>query len=303
MKKTLGGIILNPYCGNYCVFCFNTKRLSPEKLRELEHNIYRNLIELRKKGIKHLEISGSDPIEYDKIIPLIKYIKKMGFEIVQLSTHGKRLSDKQFLSEFLLSGIDRLRIPLYGSNAKVHDSVTRTPGSFDMTIKGIKSILKVTNDIQIQISCLIVQQNKENLIELLDLVRKNNISNSYFSVPCVSNDDYSYYVPMKDLGQYVKKVYEYSKELKYPLKFLEIPYCVFGEFSNSIDNLTKPPDLGKFCQPPKEFRSKEKDTPSYRLKMKIDMCKDCSCSNKCDGFFVNDIDKFGTGKLKPIRNI
>ena len=149
MKKEYGGIILNPYCSNYCVFCRRVPRLSLAELKQQEINIYKNLVDLKKRGISKIEISGADPVEYPKLNSLVKYIKEIGFEFVQLSTHGKKLADKKFANALIKAGVDKFRIPLYGHIAKVHDSVTRKEGSFNATVKGIRNVLKLAPRLQI----------------------------------------------------------------------------------------------------------------------------------------------------------
>jgi len=300
-NQKFGGIILNPLCSNRCVFCGNIPiKTSDVEIKQQKIKVYKNLIDLKNQGIKKIEISGGDPLEYDEIVLLIKHIKKMGFEFVQLSTNGVRLSNESFLNKLASSGVDKLRIPLYGSNAEVHDSVTRTKGSFDATFNGIKRLLEKSSNIEIQISCLIVNQNKDNLIELVDLVKGLGITDFYFSIPCVAYNDYSFYIPSKNLGPYAKDVFNYGLKINYNIQFMEIPYCVFGRIDESINNSCGPPNLGKHCQPSEKFRTSIKDLPSYRIKRKVDMCNSCKASSFCDGFFVNDIDKFGVGDLKPI---
>ncbi|UZE93283.1 MAG: radical SAM protein [Candidatus Nealsonbacteria bacterium] len=300
-KKEYGGIILNPGCSNSCVFCGGHFKKSESEIKHQLIDCYRNLVDFKEQGIKKIIISGSDPLEYEEIIQVIEYIKKSGFEFIQMATNGVRLSDKQFLEKFVKSGIDKLRIPLYGSNSEIHDAVTQTPGSFTRTLRGIKGVLKKAPDIKIQISSLILQQNKDNLLDLMDLVEsKLNIRNMTFSVPCITDNDYSYYLPFKDLTPYVRKVYHQASRMNYKVLFTEIPYCVFGFISKSINNTCLPPNLGKYCQPPSSERTSIKDMPSYRLKKKIKMCENCKASPFCDGFFVNDIDRFGSGDLKPL---
>lgn len=300
---------MNPGCINSCVFCGRDTRKkgipSPSevrrvKIKEEAINCYRNLINFKKQRIKNIEISGGDPLEYERIVQMIEYVKKTGFESVRIATNGVRLSDKHFLDRFIKSGIDELRIPLYGSNPKIHDSVTQTPGSFTRTLKGIKGIIRKAANIEIQVSSLMLKQNKDNLLDLMDLVEdKLNIKNINFSIPCISNNNYSYYIPSKDLGSYVRKVYDYASETGYGVSFTEIPYCVFGYIDKvRIDNICLPPNLGKYCQPSLRVRTPIKDMPSYRLKRKIKMCEGCKASLFCDGFFINDIDKFGPGDLK-----
>jgi len=307
-KKDYGGIVLKPGCSNSCVFCglpeMRKTTVSSTEIRRQVVNSYKNLIDFKKQGIRNIVISGNDPLEYKRITQMIEYMKKTGFEFIQMATNGVRLSDNYFLDRFIKSGIDKLIIPLYGSNSKIHDSVTQTPGSFIRTLKGIKGILKKAADIKIQINSLILQQNKDNLLDLMDLVEsKLNIKDINFSIPCITNCSYySYYIPFKDLGPYVRKIYDYALKMNYKISFTEIPYCVFGYIDRArIDNAGLPPNLGKYCQPPKPVKTSIKDMPSYRLKRKIKMCKNCKASPFCDGFFINDIDRlFGTGDLKPL---
>lgn len=300
-KNDWGGIILTPKCSNFCIFCREFPKLSPKELRKQEISVARNLSYLRKQGIKRIDISGNDPIEYDGIVPLIKYIKEIGFEYVQLSTHARRLSEETFLKELVYSGVDKIRIPVYGSSAEIHDSVTRAENSFSETLAGLKNLLDMTREIDIQISSLILENNRSDLEGIMDLVKNLGINDFYFSVPYVIDNDYSYYIPLKDLKSPVRKCLRYAKETGFPLKFMEIPYCVLGEFSDSINNVSSPPNLGKYCQPPKELRSGKKDWPSYRIKIKTVICDECECSDFCDGFILDDIRKFGIGGLEPVK--
>ena len=305
-KKTTGGIILNAGCSLSCVFCGGGRKRTESEMKEQALNAYRNLKDLKEKGYEKIAISGSDPIEYEYITELIKYIKEdEGFEWVQLSTHGTRLADSSFLKKMILSGVDELRMPIYGSTAKIHDSVTQKRGSFNKIITGIKNLLKRTNRINIQISCLIMKQNTNDLLNIVDFVDGLGIKNFYFSIPCLvphlPQDYSSFYIPIKDLSPYLKKLYKYALKVNNKIFFLEIPFCAFGKFdSEHIRNISGPPDLGKYCQPPESYKTSIPSLPSYRVKKKVKMCERCKASSQCDGFFCNDIDRYGVGKLKPI---
>ncbi len=304
MYKQSGGIIINPGCGLSCVFCGGNKKPSREVLRVQEINAYKNLKDFKHEGVKKIAISGSDPIEYEKITELIQYVKKEGFELIHLSSHGTRLANPSFFNKFIRSGIDELRVPIYGSGAKIHDSVTRKPGSFTKTVTGIKRILKKAPGIKIQISCLIMEQNKKDLLNIVNFINGLGIKNFYFSVPCLvslAEKDYSFYVPLKDLPPYLRKLYKHALKINKDTLFLEMPFCVFGELNlKNIDNQCYPPDLGKYNQPPENIRTQIPSLPSYRLKKRVDICKGCRASRYCDGFFVNDVSRFGTGKLQGI---
>ena len=300
--KEWGGVIISPCCKNNCFFCKPNKKIDKNLLGKEKINVFRNLIDFKKKGVKKIDISGCDPIEYEHIAELIDYIKKLGFTEIQLSTHGRYFSNKVFVRKIELAGLTKVRIPLYGSKPEIHDMLTGAKGSFKETIRGIRNLSKTK--IKIQISTLITAKNKDDLTQLADLVKGLGITDFYIAVPLLSfRRNRSFYVPLKDLKPYLEKIYDHSKKTNYDIKFFEIPYCVLGFYDKSINNKTYPPDLGKYCQPAKKYKTNIKDIPAYRVKIKTKICKKCLCDDSiCDGFLKRDIEKFGIGDLKPIQN-
>jgi MoaA/NifB/PqqE/SkfB family radical SAM enzyme len=299
--KEWGGVIISPCCKNNCFFCNPEKKKDKNSLYKEKISVFKNLIDFKKKGIKKIEISGCDPIEYEHILELIKYIKGLDFAEIQLSTHGRDFSNKGFVRKNELAGLTKVRIPLYGSKPEIHDMLTGAQGSFRETIRGIINLSKTK--IKIQISTLITAENKNDLTQLADLIKGIGITDFYISVPLLSfRGNRSFYVPLKDLKPHLKKIYDYSKKIDYDIKFFEIPYCVLGFFNESINNKTYPPDLGKYCQPIKKHKTNIKDMPAYRVKIKTKICKKCLCDSICDGFLKRDIEKFGVGDLMPIQN-
>lgn len=160
---TIGGIIIDPGCSNHCIFCRGRSLANVHSIKTQEHKIEESIKYFVKKKINHIEISGGDPIEYEKIVQLINLLRKKGFVFIQLSTHGRRFADKEFASQISGSGLKKVRIPIYGSNSEIHDSVTHSKGSFDETVKGIINLNSYAPEVEIQISCLVLQQNKNNL--------------------------------------------------------------------------------------------------------------------------------------------
>lgn len=303
MEKDIGGVIINPSCENYCVFCRKVPKAGQAELRRQEVNILKCLLEFRQKGLTRLEISGADPIEYGKIEGLIKYAKNSGFGFVQLSSHGNKLGQNDFFKKIIKTGVDKLRVPVYGSKKEIHDSITRKKGSFNSVLKGIRAIKKSAPAIKIQVSNLIVDQNKNDLVSWLKLMNKLAIDDYYLSIPFrknVAGNKHKYYIPIKNLPPYAGKVMEYSEKHDMPVTFMEIPFCVFGEINDNIINNCLPPDHGKYCQPEGELKTKIKDLPVYRLKSKAVMCKKCKADSFCDGFSKSDLEEFGTGNLKAI---
>ncbi|MBN2422215.1 radical SAM protein [Candidatus Woesearchaeota archaeon] len=281
-----GVIIISPGCKNRCVFCLNTytRPLTAEGIRNQEIIIAKKLIKYKKQGCENINISGNDALEYDKLVPMIKYIKKIGFKQILLCTHGRISQNSGLIIELIDAGVTSFRIPVYGSNAEIHDSVTQAIGSFDEAIRGIKLINEAGKS-QLRLLTVVVQQNKEDLIGILKLAMSFNPVNFGIDVAHLYPDvkSYSFCVPYAELGKYLRELIEFKIKNNIPnISFNDIPYCVFGR------------DY-EFINMPKNAFKHEKP------KVKVPMCRSCSLSYKCEGFFLNDIKRFGIGNLKPLK--
>ena len=285
---------------NHCVFCGGQEKVSENKLKEQLTKIASSIKEYKEKNIKNIEISGCDLGNYPALPKLIKYLKDEGFSYIKLSTNGLNLADKKFADDLIEAGLDIVRIPLYGPK-KNHDAIVQNNGAFTAVMQALKNL---SGKIKIQISSLIMEQNKKVLVEIIKLAKNAKANSLYFSVPCLyttNANDYSntldYYIPVKNRSKFIRVAFEHLSKL--PVGFIEIPYCVFGKMSDRINNLTFVPDMGE-CQPQNPHNSHVMDIPNYRLKSKEDICKSCKANSKCDGFFLNDVKRFGTGNLEPI---
>ena len=297
-KEEFGAIILRTGCSLSCVFCGGHAERKEIEIAKQEREAHNNLKKFKEDGFKNIVISGSDPIEYEYIAELIKYIKKEGFKSVRLSTHGVLLSSQKLADKLIRAGLNQLKVPIYGSNAQIHDSVTGKKGSFEDTVTGIRYILKNAPQIKFEITTIVVKQNKDDLVNIVDFVNHLRVNSHRFSTVFLMEDIKNieaFYIPLKNLPVLVKPLYSSILQIESKARLFEIPFCVVGKLdTKNIDNQVNIPQY----VPRKEQREW---IPSYRRKKKIEMCKKCKAFDFCDGFLVKDINRFGTGKLQAIE--
>ncbi len=295
-------------CKNSCLFC-NPQRLIKSKvcekdLKNIEIKLLRQAGDLYKKGLnRYVEISGSDPIEYRKIAPFINYLKnELKCGTVMLSTHGRDLHNEKLVKDLKRAGLDELRIPLYGSTATVHDSVTQERGSFKETLKGIKNIVKHAPAIKMKISSLIMKQNHRDLLKTFNLANEY-ASEIMFSIPCISNLRYAqkFALPFEKIRNSLLSLLALSEKTEKPFSISDIPFCVFGFFRKNIINLTGPPATSSAYSIPDVYKSGIANLPNYRVKRRLRICDSCYFRFKCDGFFNNYLDLFGVPPFKPLK--
>ncbi|MCK5026510.1 MAG: radical SAM protein [Nanoarchaeota archaeon] len=303
VKKSVVIIELNS-CKNSCLFC-NPKGIRRtigfKEMKQIEVHLLKQVNDLKRRGFKEVEISGCDPIEYDKITGFIKWLKKNSFKQVMLSTHGRDLHNIELVNEFKKAGLDQLRIPLYGSNAKIHDSVTQCKGSFKETLNGIRNIQKYAPGINILITSLIMKQNYKDIANIFSLAA-NYSSDISFSLACLKDDakELDIGIHFDKIKPYLISLLELSEKSNAQLNIIDIPFCIFGFYRKNIINISGPPVTARIYSIPEEFKSNVQNLPSYRIKRKLNICSRCNLRDRCDGFFHQYTKLFDLSYLKPL---
>lgn len=311
MKKGALIISSNIRCANTCLFCSGGAVLkSKDEIRKETLKQVKSFIDNKYKFV---EISGCDPIEMPEILlESVRMLSEAGIEVL-LSTHGRGLADLDFAKKLADAGVDSIRIPLYGKDPYQHskvadiNNVSGDPSSFSEALLGICNAHEV--GIKIRAQTLITQHNKNDIENIfLTYAAATDDSVDFYTVGVVgiSSLDYSYtrdwYVPLKDIGPYIKDLLnsEFLKERDF--RVLDVPYCVCGCVDERMDNsLNTVPDLGN-QEIESNMASKNNDRiPHYREKKYLDICEKCIAKDKCGGYNLNDQMMFGTWGVTPLR--
>jgi MoaA/NifB/PqqE/SkfB family radical SAM enzyme len=300
-------------CMNCCTFCSGSSAYEDPEVK------FARLIDeidfFLKDGIKKIEISGGDPGEYERIAEIILYLRENGVEEIVLSTHGRTLKDKALVEQLKLAGVSAIRMPFYGSTASIHNKTAQyypTAGNaFEDTLAGLRNCVEA--EIMITGFTLINQYNKEDINNIISLYLENTdagkwLGKLYIGITFISDLNYSYtkdwFLPLKNMGPYVRDIWDNAPPLPghTAFSFLDIPYCVLGEYTSLIENkFSGLPNLGKHKITELENRSTISDTiPHYRIKSYFDECERCVLNDICGAIPLNEIKMFGTYGLKAI---
>src|SRR5262249_1921186 len=139
---TFGLVLHASRCSNNCVFC-GTKEFG-----RIDENVAADVRRLHAalesgEEITGVEISGNDPAEYPALPELVASVRELVTAApIKLASHGKAFADESFVDKLLEAGVTEFVIPIYGHTSAVHDAVTRTPGSFVQTIRGLKNVVR-----------------------------------------------------------------------------------------------------------------------------------------------------------------
>ena len=218
-------------CSNSCVFCRAGDRDLPEDLaRAAEIKLHRETIDLQRRGIANLNVSGSEPLKYSKIIAYLRWARPL-FRKITLLDPGNRLHDESFARELAETGVDVFVIPLYGSRAPVHDRCVGNRGAFGQVTKGISSLLKHKNKAQrVEISTIILKQNAAEVTRLPAMLKRRfGIASLAVNSPMAAEEAVGRFfgdfnVPYEKIRQVVLDLVR-TPDFNFHLRY--IPPCLF----------------------------------------------------------------------------
>lgn len=133
-------------CNLYCRHCYEGSSQNIE-ISDMSMQDFKTAVNaLYSIGIKRIQLVGGEPLIHPQIAEIIK-IAKDTFEFVEVYTNGTMLTDE--LLELITDRKVALAFSLYAEDSAVHDYVTCTKGSYDLTIDRIHKALNLGNTVRV----------------------------------------------------------------------------------------------------------------------------------------------------------
>ncbi len=271
-------------------------------------------LKLGREGRDLLILSGGEPTIRKDIFDLISFARKeLNYEYIQLETNGRMFSYRNF-AEMMVETIDKspVKIPYYITNknhfsfrvsihsdaALIHDKITRTNGSFNQTVEGIKNLKNL--DQHVITNTVISKVNYQSLPHIAKFLIKTGIDELEFSfihaVNSVYENNRNIMLSLKEAEPYIKNLIEVANKENVCLYVENVPYCYLEGNENLLSNLYYPPDA--------ETRLKIIDIDGNYIESDSDKIKcvhsvSCKYGPACEGLYENYFKSFGFEDVKP----
>jgi radical SAM protein with 4Fe4S-binding SPASM domain len=165
---------LNDVCNLECKHCYQVREKDKE---ELDIDLILEQVEELKKITGYdnhiFRLSGGEVTLRRDLFQIIRKIVDKGY-FTEVISNGV-LIDTAYAFALKSSGVHMCQISMDGSNANVHDFI-RGQGSYDKTIKGIKSILKANIPLELKFT-LIKGVNIDDIYNMFSLCSQLGIKN------------------------------------------------------------------------------------------------------------------------------
>lgn len=235
MTRKEGGayiFFVTPVCNNRCFMC-----CAPIKQETItEHPPFDYVKEEIDKlsDMKEIYLTGGEPTTSPYLFRLIDYIKNKEPEAkVNIVTNGRMFFYKNFTRKMINSGVNKIVTEIYGSNSELHDKITRTPGSFEQTIEGIKNLIEFEQYIELRL--VVHKMNYKKLPEMALYVSQNlhdvkKVVMFPFNIVshALKNRDLLQ-ITYKDIIPFLEESIEIFKKRNMNLELYHIPFCVIDK--------------------------------------------------------------------------
>ena len=141
-------------CNLSCQHCY----LAPRGRVVLTGDETRGVIDdLEELGCFILTLTGGEIFLRRDTLDIVRYARDRQFA-VELLTNGNYIS-AETAQELARLGISRVQVSIYSADPEVHDRITRTRGSLERTIAGVKALTE--RGIKVVAACVVMSINLE----------------------------------------------------------------------------------------------------------------------------------------------
>ena len=142
-----------PDCNIGCVLCSNPVEGYRHTTDQYSFEIIRNKLLDYKRGLRtfvkfdevgdYFNLTGGEPTLHPDFLKILALIRtEFPQNLIRLLTNGRTLSEPDFARRACgIAGLPfEIAVPMFGGDAKSHEAISRTPGSFSQTVQGLRNL-------------------------------------------------------------------------------------------------------------------------------------------------------------------
>ncbi len=170
-------ILTGAACNNNCLFCMEEDRAA-----RAAHVGGQSRQDIRAMLSSHAErdevlFTSGEPTLNPDLLEYVSWAREEGYRVIGLITNGRMLSYPGAAGRLAARGVNRITLSIHGHTARLHDGLTRTPGSFAQSNAGLGELLSLgkTPGLTIQTSTVVNKRNLEQIEAIYSFLARRDM--------------------------------------------------------------------------------------------------------------------------------
>lgn len=284
-------------CNSNCQFC----SIDPakRKINSTTEELIRSIYEAKRDGFKYLGIGGGEPTIRKDLLTLIRFAKRLKFDVIRIETNGIALAYPDYCQRLVDAGLDFVKISIHSHKAKIHDFLTQVSGSFNNILKAIENLQKLK--VRIEINTVVNKFNYRLYLQFVNFFAKKGIGSFVFIYPLytgrMAQNWQKVGISIKEAVPYLKRTLDLvdALELDKGIVF-NIPLCCLPEYKDRMVGFS--PFNTKVGAP--DITIESVDYNRMKQKTKFKRCLKCIYFENCEGIWNDYLKFFGDEEFRPV---
>jgi pyruvate-formate lyase-activating enzyme len=312
-------ISIGAVCNNNCIFCMeedrdgryvNNSAMTPERVRWILDG---------HRGAEEVCFTSGEPTTRSELPEFASWAKARGYRRISVMTNGRRLSHAPYAALLAKSGINRFYVSIHGHTKKLHEGLTRTPESFEQTVKGLDSIARLKRfGIELHTSTVITNRNLPEMGAIYRFLREHGVDQVVFNVMQANGRADTYFDQIFPRYTEIAEIFRGFLDTAgpKPMAFLvDIPLCTtenIPDFHRGYVERYRHFDLASQAAVPAKAlpsRAQEGGGKGLVLVTRSDLdeaerekrpeCASCRHNEWCEGVWKNYVKRYGWNEFVP----
>jgi ferredoxin/pyruvate-formate lyase-activating enzyme len=282
-----------PFCNDNCLHCGVADIMKTANVVGFDQ-IARSLAKLAPLSGGRVMYAVSELTIRPDFLKIMRASRRAGMNTVAVVTNGRMFSYPEFTERAVRAGMTHALVSLYGPTPRTHHAITRTPGSFEQTVKGIEELRKYPQ-VTLMTNSVITKKNYRYLPQLVEMLAGLGVQNVNLSFVQIIGAAATYQkalIPrIKDVLPHLRQAVDLGVGLGLRVGIGGLPYCVLKGYEHhfGVDDLTyiENSDQG------------QDNITSRSPYAKADACTRCAYNAVCLGMQDEYLRQYGEEELEP----
>lgn len=315
-------ILTGTVCNNNCIFCMEEDREGREVTNSATSDESVRWILGRQAQYEEVCFTSGEPTTNKRLPHWVRMAKAAGARWISIMTNGRALGYEAYTRALMAAGLNRFYISIHGHTQKLHEGLTRTPGSFEQTVAGIDVVARYRRlGINLHTSTVVTRRNLPHLADIYRFLRAHGVEQVVFNVMQANGRANTFFEQLfptyTDIATAAEAFLAEAGQRERPVQayFVDIPLCTTTRLPDHNRGYVEdyahyePPNPGHDIVADPESRRGGASGELVQIRRadlddsarhKRPECRDCRHDAVCEGVWGNYVRRYGWHEFVPV---